>query len=66
MAAIGVAKSRMCHRRETPRNPMAENREHAQSLIHGYDEVDYSILRDALTLNLPELLAQLERAIAAE
>jgi len=31
-------------------------------LIHGYDEVDYSILWDALTLNLPELLAQLERA----
>ncbi len=35
-------------------------------LIHGYDEVDYAILWDALTLNLPDLLERLEAVIAAE
>jgi len=35
-------------------------------LIHGYDDVDYAILSDAITFNLPELLQHLQRAIAAE
>jgi len=34
-------------------------------LIHGYDDVDYAILWDALTLNLPALLKELESAISA-
>ena len=32
-------------------------------LIHGYDDVDYAVLWDALTFNLPGLLRQLERAL---
>jgi uncharacterized protein with HEPN domain len=35
-------------------------------LIHGYDEVDYAVLWDALTFNLPDLIRQLERALADE
>jgi uncharacterized protein with HEPN domain len=35
-------------------------------LIYGYDEVDYAVLWDALTFNLPELLRQLERALTRE
>jgi len=34
-------------------------------LIHGYDYVDYAILWEALTRNIPELLKQLEVAITA-
>ena len=35
-------------------------------LIHGYDYVDYDILWDAVTTNLPQLLAQLEAILASE
>ncbi len=33
-------------------------------LIHGYDYVDYDILWDTLTTNLPKLLTQLERILS--
>jgi len=33
-------------------------------LIHGYDYVDYKILWDTLTLNLPELLVKLDGMLA--
>ena len=32
-------------------------------LIHGYDEVDLNILWDTLSINLPQLLSQLERIL---
>jgi len=32
-------------------------------LIHGYDYVDYDILWDAITTNLPQLIPQLEAAL---
>ena len=35
-------------------------------LIHGYDYVDYDILWDAITSNLPPLVAELERVLPPE
>jgi uncharacterized protein with HEPN domain len=35
-------------------------------LIHGYDFVDYDILWDAVTMNIPELLAELEKTLPPE
>lgn len=35
-------------------------------LIHGYDEVDYNIIWDAVTVKIPELLVRLEQAIAPD
>jgi len=35
-------------------------------LIHGYDYVDYDILWDAITTNLPQLLAQLDAILPPE
>jgi len=35
-------------------------------LIHGYDFVDYDILWDAITMNIPQLLAELERILPSE
>ncbi len=35
-------------------------------LIHGYDFIDYDILWDAITLNLPQLLPELEKIIPPE
>ena len=35
-------------------------------LIHGYDFIDYAILWNALTLNLPELVEQLDRILPAD
>ncbi|MCX5806615.1 MAG: DUF86 domain-containing protein [Proteobacteria bacterium] len=35
-------------------------------LIHGYDFVDYDILWDAITINMPQLLAELEKILSPE
>lgn len=35
-------------------------------LIHGYDFVDYDILWDAITINMPQLLAELEKILPPE
>jgi uncharacterized protein with HEPN domain len=35
-------------------------------LIHGYDYVDDNILWDTLSINLPELLSQLERILGRQ
>lgn len=34
-------------------------------LIHGYDEVDHNIIWDVITTRVPELLRQLESALAS-
>lgn len=34
-------------------------------LVHGYDEVDYNIVWDVVTMRIPELLRQLRHALAA-
>ena len=35
-------------------------------LIHGYDFIDYNILWDAVTENLPNLLAEIEKILPSE
>lgn len=35
-------------------------------LIHGYDFIDYDILWDAITINLPQLLSELDKIIPSE
>jgi uncharacterized protein with HEPN domain len=35
-------------------------------LIHGYDFVDYDILWNAITINIPQLLAELEKVLPFE
>jgi uncharacterized protein with HEPN domain len=35
-------------------------------LIHGYDFVDYDILWDAITINMPQLLSVLESILPSE
>jgi len=35
-------------------------------LIHGYDFIDYNILWDAITENLPKLLAEIEKILPSE
>jgi uncharacterized protein with HEPN domain len=32
-------------------------------LIHGYDFVDYDILWDAITINIPQLLIELDKIL---
>jgi uncharacterized protein with HEPN domain len=35
-------------------------------LVHGYDEVDLNVLWDAVTLNIPALIADLEQAVVTQ
>ena len=45
---------------------MAEDNQHEEQLIHGYDFVDYDILWNAITINMPQLLAELERILSSK
>lgn len=45
---------------------MAEDRQHANRLIHGYDFVDYDILWDTVNTDLPPLITGLEKIIPPE
>jgi uncharacterized protein with HEPN domain len=46
-----------------PRIPWAKIVSMRNRLIHGYDFVDYDILWDAVTINIPTLLLELEKII---
>ena len=50
--------------RSNPQIPWATIISMRNRLIHGYDYVDYKILWDTLTLNLPELLVKLDGMLA--
>ena len=52
--------------KEYPQIPWPKIISMRNRLIHGYDFVDYDILWDAITLNIPQLLAELERILPSE
>lgn len=61
-AAAHVDKSLQ---RMAPEIPWADIVVTRHRLIHGYDEIDYDTLWDVVTIELPVLLANLEKMIPA-
>jgi uncharacterized protein with HEPN domain len=62
---IGEAAGRVSHGGQIkyPEIPWREVIGMRNRLIHGYDSVDYSILWDTVELDLPPLIAQLEKIL---
>jgi len=65
---VGEAASQVpaAERSRFPQIPWPKIVSMRNRLIHGYDYVDYDILWDAITTNLPQLLAQLEAILPTE
>lgn len=62
---VGEAASRVppAIREKYPQIPWLKIIDMRNRLIHGYDFIDYDILWNAVTKNLPILLAELEKII---
>lgn len=60
---VGEASSRVSEAGQSryPNVPWAQIRGMRNRLIHGYDAVDFDILWDVIRLDLPALIAELER-----
>jgi len=52
--------------KEYPQIPWPKIISMRNRLIHGYDFVDYDIVWDAITINIPQLLAELDRLLPPE
>jgi uncharacterized protein with HEPN domain len=65
MEPIGEAASKYPKELQVqyPQIPWAKIMSMRNRLIHGYDFVDYDILWNAVTTNIPQLLAELERIL---
>ena len=53
----------ICEITHYPQIPWAKIISMRNRLIHGYDFVDYDILWDAVTINIPVLLVELEQIL---
>ena len=65
---IGEAASQVPpeFRENYPKIPWAKMIGMRNRLIHAYEDIDYNILWDATTVNLPQLLAEIETILSAE
>ena len=65
---IGEAANRVSQstRQKTPEIPWAQIIGMRNRLIHGYDVIDYDLMRDTVTHDLPPLIAALKTIIQDE
>lgn len=65
---VGEAASRVSDARRSlhPEIPWAEIRGMRNRIVHGYDSINFRILWDVITLDLPPLIATLERILGSD